>query len=42
MNFHVYGESTPQSVRIITGQSVLIDPSSRSKGTCLKIEYHWV
>ena len=38
MNFHSYGESPSKSVRIITGQSVLIDPSSRSKGTCLEVE----
>ena len=38
MNFHSYGESSTQSVRIITGQSVLIDPSSRPKGTCLEVE----
>ena len=29
MNFHSYGESPSKLVRIITGQSVLIDPSSR-------------
>ncbi len=38
MNFHSYGESPSKSVRIITGQSVLIDPSSRPKGTCLEVE----
>ena len=38
MNFHSYGEANTQSVRIITGQSVLIDPSSRPKGTCLEVE----
>ena len=38
MNFHSYGESQSKSVRIITGQSVLIDPSSRPKGTCLEVE----
>ena len=38
MNFHSYGESSSKSVRIITGQSVLIDPSSRPKGTCLEVE----
>ena len=38
MNFHTYGESPSKSVRIITGQSVLIDPSSRPKGTCLEVE----
>ena len=27
MNFHSYGESPSKSVRIITGQSVLIDRS---------------
>ena len=38
MNFHSYGESPSKLVRIITGQSVLIDPSSRPKGTCLEVE----
>ena len=38
MNFHSYGESPSKTVRIITGQSVLIDPSSRPKGTCLEVE----
>ena len=38
MNFHSYGESPSKSVRIITGQSVLIDPASRPKGTCLEVE----
>ena len=38
MNFHSFGESPSKSVRIITGQSVLIDPSSRPKGTCLEVE----
>ena len=38
MTFRVYGESPNKSVRIITGQSVLIDPSSRPKGTCLEVE----
>ena len=38
MNFHNYGESSSKSVRIITGQSVLIDPSSRPMGTCLEVE----
>ena len=38
MNFHSYGEFGPKTVRIITGQSVLVDPSSRLKGTCLEVE----
>ena len=38
MNFHSYGEYSSKTVRIITGQSVLIDPSSRPKGTCLEVE----
>ena len=38
MNFHTYGEYSSKTVRIITGQSVLIDPSSRPKGTCLEVE----
>ena len=38
MNFHSYGDSPSKSVRIITGQTVLIDPSSRPKGTCLEVE----
>ena len=38
MNFHNYGISPSKSVRIITGQSVLIDPSSRPQGTCLEVE----
>ena len=38
MNFHNYGEFSSKPVRIITGQSVLIDPSSRPKDTCLEIE----
>ena len=38
MNFHNYGEFSSKTVRIITGQSVLIDPSSRPKGTCLEVE----
>jgi len=38
MNFQSFGESPSKSVRIITGQSVLIDPSSRPKGTWLEVE----
>ena len=38
MNFQLYGEYSSKTVRIITGQSVLIDPSSRPKGTCLEVE----
>ena len=38
MNFHSYGDSPSKSVIIITGPSVLIDPSSRPKGTCLEVE----
>ncbi len=38
MHFHNYGDSPSKSVRIITGQSVLIDPSSRPKGTCLEVD----
>ncbi|MDC3118678.1 helix-turn-helix domain-containing protein [Prochlorococcus sp. AH-716-K03] len=38
MNYHNYSEYSSNSVRIIIGQSVLIDPSSRPTGTCLEIE----
>ena len=38
MNFNPYEEYSSKTVRIITGQSVLIDPSSRPMGTCLEIE----
>ncbi len=38
MKFSSFGDTSPKSVRIITGQSVLIDPSSRPKGTCLEVE----
>ena len=38
MNFHNYGEYSSKTVRIVTGQSVLIDPSSRPMGTCLEVE----
>ena len=38
MNFHIYGESSSKTVRLVTGQSVLIDPLSRPRGTCLEIE----
>ena len=38
MNFQTYGDYSSKTVRIITGQSVLIDPSSRPKGTCLEVE----
>ena len=38
MNFHNYGEPVSRTVNIVTGQSVLIDPSSRPKGTCLQVE----
>ena len=38
MNFHDYGEYSSKTVRIITGQSVLIDTSSRPSSTCLEVE----
>ena len=38
MNFHNYDEYSSKLIRIVTGQSVLIDPSSRPKGTCLEID----
>ena len=38
MNFHSYGDSSSKTVRLVTGQSVLIDPLSRPRGTCLEIE----
>ena len=38
MNFHNYGEYSSKTVRIITGQSVLIDTSSRPSSTCLEVE----
>ena len=38
MTFRGYGEPPTKSVRIITGQSVLIDPSSRPKGNCIEVE----
>ncbi len=38
MNFQNYGEYSSKTVRLVTGQSVLIDPSSRPKGTCLEVE----
>tara|TARA_B100000700_G_C14875198_1_gene775310 strand:- start:89 stop:682 length:594 start_codon:yes stop_codon:yes gene_type:complete len=37
MSYRRSHESLTSSVRIVTGQSVLIDPSSRPKGTCLEI-----
>ena len=38
MSFHNYGEFSSKTVRIVTGQSVLIDPSYRPKDTCLEVE----
>ena len=38
VNFQDYGGSYSKTVRIVTGQSVLIDPTSRPKGTCLEVE----
>ena len=37
MNYNKYGDYSSTKVRLITGQSVLIDPSSRPKGTCLEV-----
>ena len=38
MNFHNYGEYSTKIVRLVPGQSVLIDPSSRPMRTCLEVE----
>ena len=38
MVYHNYGEISSRKVRVITGQSVLIDPSSRTKGSCLEVD----
>ena len=38
MIFHNYGEYSSKTVRLVAGQSVLIDPSSRPIGTCLEVE----
>ena len=38
MYFNNYGESLSKTVRIITGQTVLIDPASRPIGTCLEVQ----
>ena len=38
MSSYNYGEYPAKNIRLITGQSVLIDPSSRPKDTCLEIE----
>ena len=37
MAFNEYGGYSSKTVRLITGQSVLIDPASRPKGTCLEV-----
>ena len=38
MSYYGYGEPGNQSIRLITGQTVLIDPTSRPKGTCLEVD----
>ena len=38
MNFQYFGGPDNQTIRIVTGQSVLIDPTSRPQGTCLEVE----
>ncbi len=37
MSFRSYTEPTISAVRMTTGQSVLIDPSSRRGDTCLEV-----
>ena len=37
MGFRPYAETPPSAVRMATGQSVLIDPSSRRGDTCLEV-----
>ena len=37
MKFNEYGGYSSKTVRLITGQSVLIDPASRPKGTCIEV-----
>ena len=38
MYYNNYGEVLSKTVRIITGQTVLIDPASRPIGTCLEVQ----
>ena len=37
MEFNIYGEAASNSVRVITGHSVLIDTTSRPSCTCIEI-----